>query len=147
MTRAIHAEPSTHPVVIPAGVKLSGDLTIPAAPRGVVVFAHGSGSSRFSPRNQRVAAELQHGGFATLLFDLLTAEEDVVDMYTARLRFDIPMLAARLVRVTDWLDTQTAMRSLPVGYFGASTGAAAALIAAAERPQVRISGASRRRHC
>jgi dienelactone hydrolase len=136
MTSGIHAEPSTHPVIIPVGVMLSGDVTLPAAPRGIVLFAHGSGSSRFSPRNQRVATRLQRGGFATLLFDLLTAEEDSVDMYTARLRFDIPLLADRLVRVTDWIGRQAATSGLPIGYFGASTGAAAALIAAAARPEV-----------
>jgi pimeloyl-ACP methyl ester carboxylesterase len=137
MTSGIHAEPTTHPVTIHVGVMLSGDLTIPAAPRGIVLFAHGSGSSRFSPRNQRVAARLHHAGFATLLFDLLTTQEDAVDMYTTRLRFDIPMLANRLVRVTDWVDRQAvATNGLPIGYFGASTGAAAALIAATERPEL-----------
>jgi dienelactone hydrolase len=136
MTSGIHAEPTTHAVSISVGVALSGDLTTPAAPRGIVVFAHGSGSSRFSPRNQRVAAQLQHGGFATLLFDLLTAEEEAVDMYTARLRFDIPLLADRLVRVTDWLGRRAEAKGLPVGYFGASTGAGAALIATTARPEV-----------
>jgi dienelactone hydrolase len=130
------AAPRPQSVVIPAGVMLSGDLTIPAGATGVVVFAHGSGSSRFSPRNQRVAAHLQGAGFATLLFDLLTAEEESIDARTGRLRFDVSMLADRLVNVTDWLGAQTATRALPVGYFGASTGAAAALIAAAARPDV-----------
>ena len=134
MTGVVHSEAIIRPVIIPVGVNLSGDLTVPPEPRGLVVFMHGSGSSRFSPRNQRVAAHLQHGGFATLLFDLLTIEEDAVDSYTARPRFDIPMLASRLIRVTDWITTQRVMTTLPIGYFGASTGAAAALIAAAEQP-------------
>ena len=127
---------ATQTVLIPAGVMLSGDLTMPADARGIVVFAHGSGSSRFSPRNQRVAVQLQDSVFATLLFDLLTAEEEAIDARTAQLRFDIPMLAERLVRVTDWLGAQAGTRALHVGYFGASTGAAAALIAAAGRPSV-----------
>ncbi|HET9424714.1 MAG TPA: dienelactone hydrolase family protein [Gemmatimonadaceae bacterium] len=136
MTATTGVAPRAEPVVIPAGVMLHGDLTAPAGAQGLVVFAHGSGSSRFSPRNQRVAGHLHAGGLATLLFDLLTADEEVVDARTARLRFDIPMLAERLVHVTDWLGTQPATRGLGVGYFGASTGAAAALIAAASRPDV-----------
>ena len=123
-------------VVIPAGVMLPGDLTVPVGAHGVVVFAHGSGSSRLSPRNQRVAGHLQAGGFATLLFDLLTADEESVDAQTAQLRFDVSMLADRLVNVTDWLGTQAGTRALDIGYFGASTGAAAALMAAARRPDV-----------
>jgi dienelactone hydrolase len=128
--------PGTETVIIPAGVMLPGDLTVPAGARGVVVFAHGSGSSRFSPRNQRVARHLQAGGFATLLFDLLTADEESLDARTAQLRFDVSMLADRLINVTDWLGTHAKSRALHVGYFGASTGAAAALMAAAERPDV-----------
>jgi dienelactone hydrolase len=128
--------PGTETVIIPAGVMLPGDLTVPAGARGVVVFAHGSGSSRFSPRNQRVARHLQAGGFATLLFDLLTADEELLDARTAQLRFDVSMLADRLISVTDWLGTHAKSRALHVGYFGASTGAAAALMAAAERPDV-----------
>ena len=128
--------PRTETVTIPAGVMLPGDLTIPAGARGVVVFAHGSGSSRFSPRNQRVAEHLHTGGFATLLFDLLTASEESLDARTAHLRFDVAMLADRLVNVTDWLVTQGETRGLHLGYFGASTGAAAALTAAAQRPNV-----------
>jgi dienelactone hydrolase len=115
---------------------LPGDLTIPAKALGVVVFAHGSGSSRLSPRNQRVAGHLQAGGFATLLFDLLTADEEALDAQTGQLRFDVSMLADRLVSVTDWLGTQSETRGLHIGYFGASTGAAAALMAAAMRPDV-----------
>ena len=134
MASTTEAAPAARTVIIPAGVMLPGDLTIPADARGIVVFAHGSGSSRLSPRNQRVAAHLQGGGFATLLFDLLTTDEEIVDARTAQLRFDIPMLAERLVSVTDWLVAQPATRALHIGYFGASTGAAAALIAAAGRP-------------
>ena len=134
MATTTEAAPAARTVIIPAGVMLPGDLTIPADARGIVVFAHGSGSSRLSPRNQRVAAHLQGGGFATLLFDLLTTDEEIVDARTAQLRFDIPMLAERLVSVTDWLVAQPATRTLHIGYFGASTGAAAALIAAAGRP-------------
>lgn len=124
-------------VRIPAdGAILDGDLALAAAARGVVVFAHGSGSSRFSPRNRHVAARLQAGGLATLLMDLLTPEEERVDAVTRELRFDIPLLARRLVGAIDWLTQQPETAPLPVGTFGASTGAAAALIAAAERPDV-----------
>jgi putative phosphoribosyl transferase len=126
-----------HPVRVTAeSVTLEGDLTLPAGARGMVVFAHGSGSSRHSPRNRRVAAFLQQAGFATLLFDLLTADEEAVDVHTAHLRFDIGLLAGRLVGALDWLDRQNETRGLAVGCFGASTGAAAALVAAAERPEV-----------
>jgi putative phosphoribosyl transferase len=125
------------PVHIPVGsATLEGDLVLLAAARGVVLFAHGSGSSRLSPRNRRVAAALQEAGFATLLFDLLTADEEAVDVHTAHLRFDIGLLAGRLVGATDWLESQRETRDLAIGYFGASTGAAAALVAAAERPDV-----------
>ncbi len=134
MATTLDVARSTQEVVIRAGVMLRGTLTIPAGARGVVVFAHGSGSSRFSPRNQRVAAHLQAGAFATLLFDLLTPDEESVDARTGEFRFDVEMLADRLVSVTDWLGAQMTTRALPVGYFGASTGAAAALVAAAERP-------------
>lgn len=136
MSSSADISPSTEAVVIPAGVMLPGDLTIPRGSRGLIVFAHGSGSSRFSPRNQQVAARLHMGAFGTLLFDLLTAEEESLDVRTAELRFDIPMLAERLVSVTDWLCSQPETRGLKIGYFGASTGAAAALIAAASRPGV-----------
>jgi putative phosphoribosyl transferase len=115
---------------------LAGDLAVPAGAQGVVLFAHGSGSSRFSPRNRYVAAALQRAGLATLLMDLLTAEEETLDARTAQLRFDIELLARRLVAATDWLRTQSATQGLRLGYFGASTGAAAALMAAAERPAV-----------
>lgn len=101
---------------------------------GLVIFAHGSGSGRKSPRNREVAAILQRHGLATLLFDLLTLDEDAVDRHTAHLRFDIEFLAGRLIAATDWANGQAALARLPFGYFGASTGAAAALVAAAERP-------------
>ena len=116
------------------GVMLDGDLVVPARARGVVVFAHGSGSSRHSPRNRRVAAGLQQAGFATLLMDLLTADEERVDLRTRVLRFDIPRLAARLTAAVDWLTHDHDTTGLPVATFGASTGAAAALITAADRP-------------
>jgi putative phosphoribosyl transferase len=114
---------------------LNGDLRMPRDARGIVVFAHGSGSSRLSPRNRFVADVLVHDGLATLLIDLLTQNEESLDLETAQLRFDIPLLAERLGRVTDWLGEDVKLSSLTVGYFGASTGAAAALIAAAERAQ------------
>ena len=116
------------------GAVLDGDLTIPAAARGLVVFAHGSGSSRHSRRNRAVADVLVHAELATLLLDLLTGEEEQADMITAELRFDIPLLASRVVAAIDWAQTQAPTSSLPIGLFGASTGAAAALIAAAGRP-------------
>ncbi len=112
---------------------LSGDLAMPAQPKGLVLFAHGSGSSRFSSRNRAVARHLQEAGLATLLFDLLTEDEEAIDARTAQLRFDIPLLADRLVGALDWLTSQPALTGLGVGLFGASTGAAAALIAAARR--------------
>ncbi len=114
---------------------LEGDLALPGRCKGIVAFAHGSGSSRHSPRNRHVARMLQDAGLATLLMDLLTVEEEAVDMRTAHLRFDIDLLASRLVGATDWLERNDATRHLAIGYFGASTGAAAALVAAAERQQ------------
>ncbi len=114
--------------------QLEGILTGPSSPRGLVLFAHGSGSSRLSPRNSQVAAMLHHFGLATLLFDLLTRDEELYDQETAELRFDIQLLAGRLVAVTDWASSAPVTRDLPVGYFGSSTGAAAALVAAARRP-------------
>ncbi len=123
-------------VGVPArDVRLVGTLTVPHAARGVVVFAHGSGSGRFSSRNRAVAGVLVDAGLATLLMDLLTAEEEEEDIRTARLRFDIPLLAQRVICAIDWLTSEAAVADLPAGCFGASTGAAAALIAAAERPQ------------
>lgn len=114
---------------------LDGELTVPADSLGVVVFAHGSGSSRHSPRNVAVARSLQDHALATLLFDLLTSDEDRVDSATAQLRFDIDLLAGRLVTAVDQLGQDAATRQLPIGLFGASTGAAAALVAAARRPE------------
>jgi dienelactone hydrolase len=123
-------------VEIPAqDVRLTGTLTVPSVVQGVVVFAHGSGSGRFSPRNRAVAGVLVDAGLATLLMDLLTPDEEAEDTRTARLRFDIPLLAARVVSAIDWLPSEPILDDLPVGCFGASTGAAAALIAAAERPE------------
>jgi dienelactone hydrolase len=122
-------------VFVPAGlVTLHADLSIPAHPLGVIVFAHGSGSSRLSPRNQRVASTLVRAGFATLLLDLLTEGEEAIDAATGTYRFDIPRLAERLVHATDWVHSLPVTHQLPIGYFGASTGAGAALIAAAQRP-------------
>ena len=118
------------------GARLDGDLAVPPNATGLVVFAHGSGSSRQSPRNRQVAETLHQRHLATLLFDLLTPDEVVVDDATRQLRFDIGFLATRLVGVTDWLSTQGVVAALPIGYFGASTGAAAALVAAADRPAV-----------
>lgn len=113
-------------------ITLEGNLIIPEGAKGIVVFAHGSGSSRLSSRNQYVARELQKEGLGTLLFDLLTADEERIDMVTAHLRFDIDLLANRLVDVTNWLLNNPDTKNLNIGYFGASTGAAAALIAAKE---------------
>ncbi|KFC69267.1 putative phosphoribosyl transferase [Bosea sp. LC85] len=122
-------------VRVPAGpITLEGNLTLPSDARGLVLFAHGSGSSRHSPRNRSVAGALNEARLATLLLDLLTTEEDRLDQVTAALRFDIRLLANRLVYATDWLDAFKDTTALRLGYFGASTGAAAALMAAAERP-------------
>jgi putative phosphoribosyl transferase len=122
-------------VTVQAGeVRLDGTLTVPAKAQGIVVFVHGSGSSRFSSRNRYVAGVLNDGGLATLLFDLLTAEEHEIDVQTRELRFDIDMLSERMVATLDWLCDVVAVNKLPIGLFGSSTGAAAALNAAAERP-------------
>lgn len=118
-------------------ITLKGNLNIPKNAKGIVIFAHGSGSSRFSPRNQSVAEELNNAGFATLLMDLLTEDEEIIDEQTAELRFNIPMLAERVVVATKWLKQNKDTKELKLGYFGASTGAAAALIAAAELPEVK----------
>ena len=117
-----------------AAAVLDADLVVPDRAAGIVVFAHGSGSSRHSSRNRRVARELQGAGLATLLLDLLTPEEEAVDARTREYRFDIPLLARRLRGAQEWLTTQNDTRRLRIGYFGASTGAGAALIAAAEAP-------------
>jgi dienelactone hydrolase len=123
-------------VQVPVGdARLHGDLGLPSEALGVVLFAHGSGSSRHSPRNQFVARTLERRRLATLLIDLLTPEEEVVDDRTAEYRFDIPMLASRLVAIVDWLRQRSDTSSLPIGLFGASTGGGAALIAAADRPR------------
>ncbi|HUU34969.1 MAG TPA: alpha/beta hydrolase [Vicinamibacterales bacterium] len=123
------------PVQIPAdGFVLDADLVVPDGALGVVVFAHGSGSSRHSSRNRAVARVLQQSHLATLLMDLLTPAEERVDEHTRQLRFDIDLLAGRLLTATDWASTYPALAHLPVGYFGASTGGGAALVAAAERP-------------
>jgi dienelactone hydrolase len=122
-------------VTIPAGSAiLEGNLTVPEGATTIVVFVHGSGSSRHSPRNQFVARTHNQAGLATLLFDLLTAKEEGADIRTARYRFDISLLARRLLQVTEWTLEQTATRGLRIGYFGSSTGGGAALVAAAERP-------------
>jgi putative phosphoribosyl transferase len=113
---------------------LEGELILPAAATGAVIFAHGSGSSRHSPRNRYVAGHLNEGGLATLLIDLLNAGEQAVDLETAQLRFDIPFLAGRLIAITQWLIHEPQVASLKAGYFGASTGAGAALVAAAALP-------------
>lgn len=113
-----------------------GDLRVPDGAAGLVIFAHGSGSSRFSSRNRAVAASLQEAGFGTLLLDLLTTAEAAVDDVTRKYRFDIDLLGRRVVAAADWAHGRTALAKLPIAFFGASTGAAAALIAAAERPSV-----------
>ena len=131
-----HSQASASGLVrIQAGpVTLEGDLHVPDQVTGVVLFAHGSGSSRHSTRNRFVAEQLQVAGLATLLIDLLTQPEEAADRHTGHLRFDIPLLAERLVAATHWLADESSTRSLPVGYFGASTGAGAALVAAATLP-------------
>ena len=124
-------------VQVPAGtVTLDGNLNLPEYAQAIVLFAHGSGSSRHSPRNRYVARVLNEAKLATLLIDLLTLHEEVIDTRTAHLRFDIDLLAERLVDATDWLTQFPDTKHLPIGYFGASTGAAAALAAAAVRPDV-----------
>jgi putative phosphoribosyl transferase len=120
---------------IPVGnIEVEGTLTVPPNTKGVVLFAHGSGSSRFSPRNQYVAKEFNKAKIATLLFDLLTEEEEQTDVVTAEYRFNIALLAQRLIGVTEWLRNDSQTKKFAFGYFGASTGAAAALIAAAKLP-------------
>jgi dienelactone hydrolase len=131
-------------VQIPDGsARLNGDLHVPVRSQGLVIFAHGSGSSRFSPRNRQVAEALESAGFATLLLDLLTREEESVDIYTTQFRFDIGLLGRRVIAAADWAAGQPSLRDLKIGYFGASTGAAAALIAAAERPEISAAVVSR----
>ena len=121
-------------VQIPIGpIRLQGDLVLPAGATGIVLFAHGSGSSRHSPRNRYVARSLQGAGLATLLIDLLTIEEEAIDVETAELRFNIELLAARLEGAIDWLMSSPPTRNLRIGLFGASTGAAAALVTASRK--------------
>ena len=122
--------PSTTLPLHAAGVALVGDLTVPSEPTGTIVFAHGSGSGRTSPRNRAVAGSLVNDGFATLLFDLLTRDEEIAERDTRHLRFDIPLLAGRLIGAVEWVRRLDELARLPIGLFGASTGAAAALIAA-----------------
>ncbi len=127
---------TTGPVHLDLGsVALEADLHLPQAAAGLVVFAHGSGSSRFSSRNRAVARVLEDGGFGTLLVDLLTSAEEAEDRQTAEYRFDIPMLGERVTRVLDWVELHEQLKTLPLAIFGASTGAAAALLAAAARPE------------
>ena len=121
---------------IETGVHLEGDLANPPGARGIVLFAHGSGSSRHSPRNRQVAGELNDLGLATLLLDLLTPDEERAERQTRHLRFDIGLLAGRLSAATAWLQAEPSTSGLPIGYFGASTGAAAALVAAADNDAV-----------
>ena len=123
-------------IAVGGGVVLDADLSLPDAARGLVLFAHGSGSSRFSPRNRHVARQLNQAGLATLLADLLTPNEEATDEQTRHLRFDIALLAERLVGVTDWLTGQADRAALRIGHFGASTGAGAALVAASQRPDL-----------
>jgi putative phosphoribosyl transferase len=135
MTESTKAESTARSVKIRAGDReLDGDLTIPAGAPGIVIFAHGSGSSRKSSRNRSVARVLNDAGIATLLMDLLTLDEERIDLQTAHLRFDIPFLAERVGYATDYVRADADTSSLRIGYFGASTGAGAALIAAAKRP-------------
>ena len=135
----IHGNAVHTPVQIRSGADLlDGDLVVPPHAAGLVVFAHGSGSSRFSRRNRSVAEVMQEGGFATLLLDLLTPQEEAIDVQTREFRFDIDRLGRRVVAGVDWAGTDARVAGLPIACFGASTGAAAAIIAAAERPlQVR----------
>jgi dienelactone hydrolase len=122
-------------VRVERGLSLSGDLEVPGMARGIVLFAHGSGSSRHSPRNRYVAAVLSRARLATLLLDLLTPHEEQEDRLTHHLRFDVSLLARRLMAATEWVAAQPGLRTLRLGYFGASTGAAAALIAAGTTPE------------
>lgn len=129
------AEVGRHVRVFAGATELEGVLAVPEGARGIVLFAHGSGSSRFSPRNQQVARALQERKLATLLFDLLTPEEEELDLKTRRLRFDIELLAQRVIDATEWTAQQPDAHALRVGLFGSSTGAAAALVAAGLRSE------------
>jgi pimeloyl-ACP methyl ester carboxylesterase len=121
--------------ILSTGVRLEGAMSIPEDAKGIVLFVHGSGSSRHSPRNRHVAQTLQEGGLATLLFDLLTPAEEAIDQHTRQWRFDISLLARRTAAVLEWLELQPSVYNLRRGLFGSSTGAAAALMAAAELPE------------
>ncbi len=121
--------------ILSTGVRLEGVMSIPEDATGIVLFVHGSGSSRHSPRNRHVAQTLQEGGLATLLFDLLTPAEEAIDQHTRQWRFDVSLLARRTAAVLEWLDLQLFVHDLKRGLFGSSTGAAAALMAAAELPE------------
>lgn len=135
MTRDQRSGDSTMAVRVSVGEEwLQGDLRVPADARGLVLFAHGSGSGRHSPRNQYVARALESGGLATLLIDLLTSQEEAFDLRTMRLRYDTTLLATRLASVVEWIQQQPTLSALPVVLFGASTGAGAALVTAAARP-------------
>src|SRR5215207_6368449 len=141
---AASANAVEQPVRVQVGlVRLDGDLATPAAAQGVVLFGHGSGSGRHSPRNRQVAAALGRAGFATLLLDLLTPAEEAADRASGQFRFDVELLAGRLLAAADWLAADQRTTGLPVGLFGASTGAGAALLAAAERPQAAAAVVSR----
>src|SRR5437763_16698576 len=129
------AGPTRAVTISAGGTQLAGDLTVPDGATGVVTFAHGSGSGRRSPRNREVAELLNEARLATLLLDLLTEGEESVDLRTGKLRFDTPLLARRMVAAIDWLTSEPAVARLSVGCFGSSTGGAAALIAAARRPE------------
>lgn len=134
---AIRSVAASESIVIPVeGGEIGADLTVPDNASGLVIFAHGSGSSRFSSRNRAVAEFLERNRFGTLLLDLLTRQEESVDVYTRQHRFDIDLLGRRVVLATDWAHGRADLRRLPIGYFGASTGAAAALIGAAGRPAI-----------
>jgi len=136
--RALSARETS--VTVPAGaVTLEGTFALPEGANGIILFAHGSGSSRHSPRNRYVAEELRLAGFGTLLLDLLTSAEEAIDERTRELRFDIALLAERLIAAMRWLSNEDPTRGLPIGLFGASTGAGAALVAAAREPQ-RVGG-------
>lgn len=135
MNKVIRFNHREQPVLVKAGHHtLSGDLTLPESAKGIILFAHGSGSSRFSPRNRLVANYLNQAGLGTLLFDLLTTQEESEDALSRAHRFDIALLAERLLSATEWIKAQPETSDLNIGYFGASTGAAAALMAAGQRP-------------
>jgi putative phosphoribosyl transferase len=137
MKRIVESDGSARLVHLMMGtVRLEGNLHVPADAHGIVLFAHGSGSSRHSPRNRFVAGVLQEGGLATLLIDLLTSDEERIDARTAHLRFDIGMLASRLAGAAEWLKQQPDTRGLQIGCFGASTGGGAALLTAAQHPDL-----------